>query len=137
MNTSYINTDLELFASFDLSRLAAVLEAHELFPLHITQQEDGRWIAGFEFVTFEGGEKYADPESTIVGILDIVEALDGEAHTLWNECSLRNFNIGYACGNEPFAFNNRVSNATLVRAAKVGAGMEISLYGMRGQQEGR
>jgi hypothetical protein len=67
-------------------------------------------------------------------MLDIVEALEGEAQTLWNKCSLRNFNVGYACGQEPFAFNNRLGNATLLRVAKVGAGMEISLYGMRGQQ---
>jgi len=134
MNTYYIDTDLELFASFDLTALAAVLEAQELFPLHVTQQEDGCWMAGFEFATIEGDEKYADPESTIMGMLDIVEALEGEARTLWNSCSLRNFDIGYACGEEPFAFHHRISNSTLLRIANVGGAMEITLYGMRGQQ---
>ena len=96
--------------------------------------ENGCWVAGFEFVTFENDVKYADPESTIIGMLNIVEALEGEARTLWDGCSLRNFNVGYDCGQDPFDFHTRLDNATLLRVAKVGAGIEITLYGMRGQQ---
>jgi hypothetical protein len=119
----YLNTDLDLVAQRDLTPLAAALEAQGVPPLYVTHGEDGRWYA-----TFETADQYGAPEESMSKMLDAVESLSGEAHTLWSECSLREFNIGYDCGDEPWAFNNGLTNATLRRTATIGASLRITIY---------
>ena len=82
-----------------------------------------RWYA-----IFEVEENYNEPETTIALMLDAVEALESDARTLWAECSLRELNIGYDCGDEPWAFNNGLTNATLLRAVSAGMSLRITLY---------
>lgn len=129
MNTRYINTDIDLVAPYDLSPLATVLEAKGIWPLHITQQEDSRWCATFECITFETDKDQNTPETTIAEMLDVIEMLQGDAQRLWSGCTVREFNIGYDCGKEPFSFTNELTNTALLRMAKVGAGLRITLYG--------
>ena len=46
----YLNTDLDLTSSDDLTALAAVFESRGVFPLHVTRGEDGLWYATFEML---------------------------------------------------------------------------------------
>ena len=121
--TQYLNTDLDLVSTADLTALAADLEARGLDSLHVDRQEDSQWIA-----IFESSAGYDQPETTILMLLDVIESLDEPSRRAWWECTKREFNIGYDCGSEPWAFNQALSNQTLLRMANAGAGLRITLY---------
>jgi hypothetical protein len=119
----YLNTDLDLVAADDLTTLAAGLEAQGVHPLHVDRHEDGLWHA-----TFEADETYEQPEPNIAMMLAIIESLGESASRAWWTCTVREFNIGYECGSEPWAFNQEISGQTLRRVADVGAALRITLY---------
>ncbi len=119
----YLNTDLDLVADDDLTTLAAGLEAQGVHPLHVDRREDGLWYA-----TFETDETYEQPEPNIAVMLSAIESLDKAQSRAWRACTVREFNIGYECGSEPWAFNQLVSGRTLRRMADVGAALRITLY---------
>jgi hypothetical protein len=121
VQTRYLNTDLELVSAVDLSPLATMLEVKGLFQLHLAQTEEDCWIA-----SFETGEAFEDPESTIAAMLSIIEQLDKPTQQIWQSLTLREFNIGYGCGDEPWA--QSLSNSLLQRVAAVGASLGVTLY---------
>lgn len=123
MSIRYLNTDLDLVAGRDLVPLANALEARGVSSLFVTPGDDGR-----SYATFETDNQYETPESNISAMLAAIESLDENVRALWSECSLREFNIGYDCGYEPWAFNNGLTNATLLRIANAGASLRITLY---------
>jgi hypothetical protein len=119
----YLNTDLDLTSADDLTALAAAFEAGGVPPLHVTRGDDGRWYA-----TFETAAHYSEPEPNIAAILAVVEALDLPLRSVWAGCSQREFNIGYACGLEPWAFNQGLSAGILGHMAAAGASLRVTLY---------
>jgi hypothetical protein len=128
----YLNTDLDVVSAFDLEVLVKALEERQIFSLHSDldagAREDGQWYA-----TFETTDQYAAPEETICHLLDAIEALPANAQQLWSKCGMREFNIGYDCGNGPWAFNNGLSNRTLVRLGNAGAALKITIYPAAGE----
>jgi hypothetical protein len=124
----YLNTDLDLTSPSDLTALAAAFEARGLRSLHVACGEDAQWYA-----TFENAGRQTDPEQDIAAMVAVVESL-GEPHrSAWRGCTRREFNIGYDCGDEPWAFNQGLSCALLGRMADVGASLRITLYPYREQ----
>jgi hypothetical protein len=119
----YLNTDLDLVCPEDLTELADALEAMGVTPLHVARGDDGKWYG-----TFETDEQHAEPESNIAQMLAVVESLDGPLRSVWGRCTLREFNVGYDCGGEPWAFNQGLSAGLLGRMAAVGASLRITLY---------
>jgi hypothetical protein len=107
----------------DLTPLSAALNAQGVEPLHVTQGEDGRWYA-----TFESAREHTVPEEAICCMLEAVSSLTGKTRGIWSKCELREFNIGYDCGDKPWAFNDGLTNKTLLRIATVGASLRITLY---------
>ncbi|MEE3719966.1 hypothetical protein V2H45_24830 [Tumidithrix elongata RA019] len=130
MQTRYLNTDLDLFATVDLTPLAAVFESQGVFPLHVTRGEDGHWSA-----ILETDGQYEEPESSIAAMLSVIEQFDEPERSIWRVLTLCEFNIGYDCGSEPWAFNQGLSNALLQRMAKVGASLRVTLYSPESLQE--
>lgn len=126
--TRYLNTDLDLTSPDDLTKLASAFEAAGVFPLHVTRGENGLWYA-----TFETDEQYAEPEPNIAAMLVVVEGLAPTLKSVWAGCSLREFNIGYDCGLEPWAFNQGLSPELLGRMATAGASLRLTLYPDREQ----
>jgi hypothetical protein len=119
----YLNTDLDLISAEDLTVLAAAFEGGGVPPLHVTQGADGLWYA-----TFETSAQFAEPEPNIAAILAIVESLARPLRSLWDECTRREFNIGYDCGDEPWAFNQGLPADLLGRMAAAGASLRVTLY---------
>jgi hypothetical protein len=119
----YINTDLDLVASCDLGPLTVALQSRCVSPLHVTAGEDGRW-----YTTLETDEQYDQPETTICAMLDAIDSLNKSNRSYWISCLVREFNIGFDCGDKPWAFNEGLTNATLRRIGKVGATLRITLY---------
>jgi hypothetical protein len=121
--THYLNTDLDLVAEHNLAALAAALDLCGVFPLHVDQRDDTMWYA-----TLETEEQFTQPEPNITALLSAIESLDGQARELWSACTSREFNIGYDCGDEPWAFNHQLTPATLARIAALGVSLRITLY---------
>src|SRR5688572_16885383 len=98
--TYYLNTDLDLTSADDLTALTGFFKARGVFVLHGARAEDGLWHATFEVL-----DQHAEPESGIATMLAVVESLEEHLRSVWAGCSRREFNIGYDCGVEPWAFN--------------------------------
>lgn len=123
MRIKYLNTDLDLKSADDLHSLVAALETRGLCGLHVTLGEDQHWDS-----ILECEEQHAEPEASIQTMLDAVEALSEGERQSWDRCLLREFNVGYDCGAEPWAFNQGLSNSTLARMAAVGSTFRLTLY---------
>jgi hypothetical protein len=119
----YLNTDLDVTSADDLTALAAAFETKGMYALHVTRGEDGQWWA-----TFETNKCYEEPEQTIAVMLDAIESLDPALLTVWQGCTRREFNIGYDCGDEPWAFNQALSSQVLGRIASAGSLLRITIY---------
>lgn len=117
----YLNTDLDLVCDVDPASLAAEIESHGLVAV-VTPGEDGLF-----YVICEDNND-TEPEPNIQRLLDAVDALSDGARELWAVCSKREFNVGYDCGDEPWAFNQGLSNDVLRRMADCGASFRITLY---------
>lgn len=113
--TNYLNTDLDLVAQQSLKALAEALEARGVFPLHVDLGDDQQWYS-----TLETEEQFTQPEPNIVALLIAIEALDPLSRSQWAACATREFNIGYDCGHEPWAFNHGLTASTLARVASLG-----------------
>jgi hypothetical protein len=119
----YLNTDLELESEHDLKNLADAFTANGAFALHVTLGKDGIWYAWIET-----NESYSDLESNIDALLSILESFPPSLRADWDQCRLREFNTGYDCGTEPWAFNQGWSFDLLARVVKAGASLRITLY---------
>jgi hypothetical protein len=124
--TCYLNTDLDLTSSDDLTPLAALFQTRGVFPLHVTHGEDGLWYATLEVLG-----QHAEPEPNIAVMVAVAESLDEPHRSVWLRCAQREFNIGYDCGAEPWAFNQGLSSGLLGRIAAVGASLRVTLYPYR------
>ena len=120
---SYLNTDLDLISPDELTALAAVFETRGVFPLHVSQRDDGLWYA-----TFETQDQHAEPEPNIAAMVSVAESLAEPHRSIWLACPRREFNIGYECGPAPWAFNQQLSSGLLGRIAGVGASLRVTLY---------
>lgn len=119
----YLNTDLVLIAPHNLAPLADVLAHRGIFALNVLQGEDDSW-----FAKFETKESFLEPEPNIAAMLTAIESLDEPSRSLWVACTFRDFNIGYECGDEPWAFNQQLSAPTLARIAASSASLVITIY---------
>lgn len=124
----YLNTDLDLTSPNDLMSLVAAFESRHVFSLHVTRGDDGFWNA-----TFETEDGYEEPELNIAAMVAAIESLDKRHRTIWQRCTQREFNIGYDCGAEPWAFNQGLSCGLLARMAAIGASLRFTLYPDREQ----
>lgn len=118
----YLNTDLDLVSQDDLTELGQAFERAGASPLFILQGEGQLWRA-----TLETDRQHQEPESNISQMLDIIESLPDSLHTLWANCTVKEFNLGYDCGVESWAFNQGLSAELLRRLVHAGASVRITL----------
>jgi hypothetical protein len=123
LETRYITTDIFLSAAHDLTRLAEALDHRGLITYHVVQHDKGLW-----FARLRAGESYLEPDENIAAMLTAVEALEEPFWSMWVACKVRDFEIGYDCGQEPREFNQHLSTVTLARIAAVSASVMITLY---------
>src|SRR5687768_16707753 len=127
MKFRYLNTDLDLKSPVDVRPLTRALTRFGMWVLH----EDKRAARGSWFACLAMEAQFRNPNSNISAILSAIEKLPPKARMIWSGCTLREFNIGYDCGEKPWAFNQALSNRTLSRLAAVGATLRITLYPLR------
>lgn len=119
----YLNTDLDVWSDRDLRPMEKALTSRGLFSLRPVEPGEGQW-----FAVFETDATHPAPDENLAEMLSAVESLTDRAAAVWAGCSLREFNIGYQCGDEPWAFNHGLSNDVLRRLAAAGATLRITLY---------
>lgn len=126
MPTQYCNTDLCLASPTDLRPLAAHLKSKGLSVLYVTLEPDNNWYGTFE----AGGSGLPDgqAETDINQMLTAVESLPAALGAVWNGCTKREFDIGYDCGTEPWAFQQDFPPELLGRMAALGITMGLTLY---------
>ena len=124
----YLNTDLDLASAADLTLLTEAFVLAGFIVLNSTQSDEGIWYA-----TFETGMSFDDPDCSISAFLDFLDSLKVELQALWMQCTLREFNIGFDCGREPWAFNQGLSSKVLGRMGSYGASLRITLYPERSE----
>src|SRR5262245_24412557 len=112
----YLNTDLDLTSFEDLTALTSAFNLEHVSPLNVILGTDGLWNA-----TFGTEESYSEPEPNIGAMLAVIESFGRRHQSAWKRCTQREFNIGYDCGDEPWAFNHRLSCDLLARIATIGA----------------
>ncbi len=119
----YLNTDLDLASDQNLKSLADALSVTGLCCLHLECEPNGRC-----FARFETEQAYANPHENIEAFLNVLETLDESTKRLWWSCSLREFNIGFDCGDKPWASNAGLAPSVLARMAALGIGLRLTLY---------
>ena len=124
----YINTDLDLVSSDPHEELFADFE--DMGCLVHCENDDGGWRSTWETTRFETPEQtfFETPEETIQAILSILDSLPESARSVWQACHERTFDIGYDCGDEPWGFQQEISNMTLARIAALGATLRVTIY---------
>ena len=123
MRIRYLNTDLDLSSKEDLRPLARALIRQGVYKLSVDQASNRKWYATFELDTV--GRR---PNVHVNGILKAIESLRGKARTLWDNCTLRELNIGYDSGVKPWHVSHAISTRLLERMAKVGLSLRITIY---------
>lgn len=125
VGTKYLNTDLLLQSQNDLSDLVAFFNSADCFDLYVS--EDGK-SAGFE------SNLTAHPPSpaeTIATLLDAIDRLDGALLAAWKACDVREFDVGYDCGTDPYSRHDKLPPALLKRVTDAGITLVITLYAVR------
>jgi len=119
-----LNTDLDLVLEHDPTALVAAMEAGGIRSLSgVRRGNDGLF-----YPIFETRVDYDEPDQNIAAMLDVIEGLVEPLRESWARCLSREFNIGYDCGLEPWAFNQQLSTAVLGRIAAAGATLQITIY---------
>jgi hypothetical protein len=120
---TYATTDLNIWATNDLTPIADQLVHLGLFTYYVGPGQDSSW-----FARLACAESFPDPDSSIAVMLTAIEALDEPARMLWSACTSRDFDIGYYCGDSPWAFNQQLLPSTIARIAAASAGIVITIY---------
>jgi hypothetical protein len=122
----YLNTDLDLVSPQDLTPLVAAFKSAGVYTLHCDQDSTtGNWHGTFESETSHNSP---EPEIDLAVLLAAIESLSPPLRDQWLACTLKEFNIGYDCGDDPWAFNNGLSAQTLHRLAAAQVSLRITLY---------
>ncbi|MFH1824833.1 MAG: hypothetical protein ABH873_06370 [Candidatus Firestonebacteria bacterium] len=119
----YLNTDLNLKSSTSFKELNDFLSRDGSFVLHYEKIKDEKHSG-----TYEIEIDSTSPDKTIKKFLKKLSKMDKICKKQWDECSLKEFDIGYECGQKPWAFNNEIKNTVLKELAKLNLGIRITIY---------
>lgn len=128
--TRFLNVDLELVATFDLTPLLEHFN-RTTFTLR-DSVDDGRRTVWMELD--------ADPKDTDDALLRyamLVESLPSDIRGLWDECEDRCLNVGIQSGLAPHASAFRISTAALAKLVAIAARLVITVYSVDGEKTKR
>lgn len=122
--SSFLNVDLDVEASFDLAPLVEALGDR------VSNMYTGPGAAGFETHLELSGELVmpASADVAIRGFVTLLTALPSSARKLWDDATKREFNIGIQGGVTPRAFELALDAATIADIARLGARIGVTVY---------
>lgn len=126
--TQYSNTDLDLKSRSSLELLASELRS-SCCVLHCTLGDDGNW-----HMTVESDHDLNTCDSNasidIPHMLESVSKLTSAAKRQFDDCYLRDFNIGVECWDS-WAYNHAIPAHIVLAVADAGCSLSFTLYPMR------
>ena len=128
IETEYANTDFDLRSSVPFDNLHEEL-LNSCRVLHYTTGADGKWHAIIE--ARHGADSRArDAEKDIRCIADVLKTLSARAREELSACELREFNIGFHCG-DTWAYTHQVPQSIVRMVADVSCSIAVTLYPKR------
>lgn len=128
IDTEYANTDFDLKSesSFDILNRELSSRCH---GLHYTHGDDGHYYACFESDD-DGEMSESGAERDILLIVNALNMLSDAAKAELDTCYLREFNIGFHCGDS-WAFMHSLPHNAVAAVSDVGCSLAVTLYPMR------
>lgn len=123
--TEFLNIDLDLAGSSELYDLARALSP----ALIVVHQEPGH-------VSMELSNQPRDADSAIVDLARVLAGLAPDAQAIWNNCDLREINIGIQAGNEPHEARFTISRKSLSLLSTLRADFVVTVYAKAGRRTG-
>ena len=125
-DTSFLNADLMIRSSCDLSNFSKELEQRGFMALGDGHQmDDGLWIAEFELDSASGDEHFLQ---VIDGVLRCIEGLPELLKKQWNELQDRTLDLGFEAGTETRHYTRQISLSFLERMVAAGLVLAITIY---------
>ena len=123
MLIKYLNTDLDIESKSDISPIVEEF-GEDVIVLHHGERK------GYQHASFEisGSSFDADADGVISSFCTLVEELPKEVREIWDGCVLRVFDIGYESGSSPQNLRSEIRPSTILRVAKIGASIAITIY---------
>jgi hypothetical protein len=128
IQTEYANTDFDLMSDQPFDALQSELAA-SCQVLHYTHGEDGRWYSIVEAVC-DGDTCQRDATRDILSMLTALNSLSERAKQELAKCSLREFNLGFHCGDS-WGYVQTIPQEIVRAVADASCSLAVTLYPMR------
>lgn len=135
----FANVDLELEGPVDLQPLLDELQEH-VGALYHQGYDNQRDMANLEVRDWPGGgtwiyntfddrtQMVGGPDILILAFCEMLETLSPAARQIWKQCTRREFDVGFTCGNTLKSYKTRIQASTLQRCAALGASVMLTVY---------
>lgn len=128
IETEYANTDFDLKSNTPFDTLHAEL-LKVCCVLQYTEGDDGKWHASIE-ADHDDDSRDRDAAMDINSILSALRSLSETAKRELAACYLREFNIGFHCGDS-WAYVHQVPQPVVRSVADASCSIAVTLYPMR------
>ncbi len=128
MKSIYINTDLDIVSSDDLSHLVKVLSDKSVL-LHSEKNDDGLWYIRVEANDsgLVGGKEH-HPSKDMNKLLNIIDRLDEATKNILIRAQTFDFNIGWQASKNRPEGTFCLPNDLLKRISRIGATLSVTIY---------
>ena len=127
IDTEYANTDFDLKSEAPFDALHQELSLRCLV-LHYERGDDDHYRASYE--SDHDGESKDCAARDILLIVDAINALSEVAKTQFETCYLREFNIGFHCG-DTFGFVHSIPDHAINAVSSARCSLGVTLYPAR------
>jgi hypothetical protein len=116
--TKFLNVDIDIRRNTrDLEGFLRSMEASVVVLTHAGQE-----------ASIELAKEFASLEETMLGLIDLVGALQPEAKDIWDRLELRRLNVGIQAASEPYAASFAISAKTVELIAAFGFEIVFTIY---------
>jgi hypothetical protein len=128
ITTEYANTDFDLKSITPFNALRNEL-SKSCNVLQYSEGDDGRWHAIVE-ADHNDDSRDRNAATDILSILQALSTLSQPAKAELDACCLREFNIGFECGDS-WAYVHQLPQAIVRSVADASCSLAVTLYPMR------
>ena len=124
---NFLNVDVEIFASFDLSEMLMKL-GPDVMKMYCDKYDEKKYLLALEL---SDCEIHNSPEEIISKFCDLFET---KVKNELDQINKITFDIGYESGTKPNSIRHAISSETVMRVAKLKAEIIVSIYPFNTEQ---